>query len=210
LGDPAATQEIGLFTTPSINAIGRKDMRAFVAGCLLLVATTAGAMELAGVSINDKVMTDEGSELYLNGAGIRAKFFFDIYIAELFLPTPAKTVEEIVGPDVRKRMVMHFLYDKVGRDKLVEAWEEGFSNNNSAEKAAGLRPRIDQFNSYFRDVIKGENVMLDYIPGQGTTVTIAGELRGVVAGKDFNDALLLIWLGDKPVTKKLKEQLLAH
>jgi len=185
-------------------------MRAVIAGCLLLFATAAGAVELAGVNINDKVMTDEGVELNLNGAGIRSKFFFDIYIAELFLPAKVKTMEEAVGPDVRKRMVMHFLYDKVEKDKLVEAWEEGFAGNSSNEEVTQLRPLIDQFNDCFRDVVEGDVVLLDYIPGKGTVVTIGGALRGTIPGKEFNDALLRIWLGKEPVTKKLKSQLLGQ
>ena len=41
------------------------------------------------------------------------------------------------------------------------------------------------------------------------TVTINGKNRGVVVGKDFNDALLKIWLGAKPVTKSLRNDLLG-
>ncbi len=71
-----------------------------------------------------------------------------------------------------------------------------------------LQPRIDAFNAMFSTVKKGERIILDYIPGKGTVVTIAGEEKGTIEGKDFNDALLLIWLGEKPVNKKLKEMLL--
>lgn len=185
-------------------------MRAIIACCLLLFATTAVATELAGVNINDRVMTDDGVELYLNGAGVRSKFFFDIYIAALFLPAPARTVDDVLSADVRKRMVMHFLYSKVDKDKLVEGWEEGFAGNTSAAEVEKLRPLIDQFNDCFRDVVEGEVVLLDYIPGKGTSVTIGGGLRGIIVGKEFSDALLRIWLGEKPVTGKLKAQLLGQ
>ena len=45
--------------------------------------------------------------------------------------------------------------------------------------------------------------------GTGTQVTIKGTVKGVIAGKDFNDALLSIWLGEKPVTAKLKDEMLG-
>jgi hypothetical protein len=51
--------------------------------------------------------------------------------------------------------------------------------------------------------------VLDFFPNQGTVVTIAKQEKGVILGKDFNDALLRIWLGEKPVTKGLKEKLLV-
>jgi len=106
-------------------------------------------------------------------------------------------------------MIMHFLYKEVGRDKLVEGWNEGFAGNSQAEVVAKLQERIDQFNALFVDVKKGEEIILDFLPERGTVVTIAGQEKGVVAGKDFNDALLRIWLGKKPVSEKLKEELLS-
>jgi hypothetical protein len=106
-------------------------------------------------------------------------------------------------------MVMHFLYDKVEKASLVEAWSDGFSNNTPADRLTALQQRIDQFNAMFTDAKKGDVIVLDYIPNQGTKVTIAGTEKGVIPGKDFNDAMLLIWLGDKPVTKDLRAKLLG-
>ncbi len=73
-----------------------------------------------------------------------------------------------------------------------------------------LQPRIDSFNEMFVDVTEGDRIELDYVPGEGTVVHIAGSKKGVVEGKDFNDALLLIWLAEKPVTKNLTGQLLSY
>lgn len=73
-----------------------------------------------------------------------------------------------------------------------------------------LQDKIDQFNAMFDDVKKGDIIVLDFIPDQGTMVTIAKQEKGVIPGKDFNDALLRIWLGEKPVNKGLKEKLLSY
>ena len=54
-------------------------MRMLLLGCLLLVALPAGAREIAGVNVAETVQNDSGTVLHLNGAGIRSKFFFDIY-----------------------------------------------------------------------------------------------------------------------------------
>ena len=61
----------------------------------------------------------------------------------------------------------------------------------------------------FTDAKKGEIIILDYAPENGTKVIIAGVEKGVIPGKDFNDAMLSIWLGDKPVSKDLKAKLLG-
>lgn len=180
-----------------------------IISCILLLSLPAQALEIAGVAIPESITADDGTALVLNGAGIRSKFVFDIYIAQLYLEQPAADAKDVLAADTRKRMVMHFLHDKVEKAKLVEAWNEGFKNNTAADQVAALQQRIDQFNAMFGDAKKGDVIVLDYIPGQGTKVTIAGTEKGTIAGKDFNDAMLLIWLGDKPVAKDLRTKLLA-
>ena len=184
-------------------------MRIFILCCLLLCSIPANAQEIGGVMVQETLQTDDGTTLHLNGAGIRSKFFFDIYIAELYMEHPANSAAAVLEDAGRKRLIMHFLYDKVEKDKLIEGWNEGFVGNTKAAEVTQLQARIDQFNAMFVDVKKGDLVVLDFVPGKGTVVTIAKEEKGVVSGKDFNDALLRIWLGEKPVTKGLKEALLS-
>jgi hypothetical protein len=170
----------------------------------------ANAKEIAGVMVQETLQTEDGIQLYLNGVGIRSKFFFDIYIAELYLEHPSSVASEVIDSAGRKRVVMHFLYDKVEKEKLIAGWDEGFAGNTPAEEVVALQERINQFNAMFVDAKKGENVVLDYIPAQGTVVTVAKQEKGVIPGKDFNDALLRIWLGEKPVNKGLKEKMLSY
>ena len=175
----------------------------------LLFALPAAALEIAGVPVPESIKTDTGVTLTLNGAGIRKKLFFDIYIAQLYLEHPATDAKEAIAADGHKRIAMHFLYDQVEKKKLTDGWNEGFAGNNSPEQLKPLQERIDQFNAMFTDAKKGEVIILDYAPESGTKVNIAGMEKGVIAGKDFNDALLAIWLGEKPVSKDLKAKLLG-
>jgi len=105
---------------------------------------------------------------------------------------------------------MNFLYREVSAEKLVAGWNEGFSSNNSAGELQQLQERINQFNSYFIPVRKGDEIRLDYIPGQGTRVYVNDQLQGSVNGEDFSRALLKIWLGKKPADAGLKEALLGN
>ncbi len=185
-------------------------MRLFILCCLFLWSVPVNAQEIAGVMVQETLQTDDGTKLHLNGAGIRSKFFFDIYVGELYMEHPSNVASEVVEAAGRKRILMQFLYDEVGKDKLIEGWNEGFSGNTTAEEVAQLQARIDQFNSMFIDVKKGDRIVLDFIPEKGTVVTIAQQEKGIIPGKDFNDALLRIWLGDVPVSKALKEKMLSY
>jgi len=185
-------------------------MRFFILCCLFLCSLPANAKDIAGVMVQETVQLADGTLLHLNGAGIRSKFFFDIYIAELYMEHPSNVAKDVIETSGRKRMIMHFLYDEVGKDKLVEGWNEGFADNTKTDERIKLQDRINQFNDMFVDVKKNDIIVLDFIPGKGTVVTIAKQEKGVVPGKDFNDALLRIWLGDEPVNKGLKEELLSY
>ncbi len=55
------------------------------------------ALEIAETAIPDSVQVDQGKTLQLNGAGIRSKFFFKIYIAELYLENPSAIASEILA-----------------------------------------------------------------------------------------------------------------
>ena len=85
-------------------------MRMFVFFTLLLISLPAYAKDIAGVMVNDSLQTEEGTTLQLNGAGIRSKFFMDIYIAELYMEKPSTVAAEVIGDKGKKRIVMHFLY----------------------------------------------------------------------------------------------------
>ncbi len=190
---------------------GGKVMRALVMifVCLVLVCPVQ-AVEIAGVNIAEEIEVDDTTSLVLNGAGIRSKFFFDIYIAQLYLEKPEKESSSIIKDEGNKRIVMHFLYDGVGQDKIVDGWNDGFAANLDEERLTKLQSQIETFNAMFTEEMKsGDIILFDYLPKEGTRVTIKDEVKGVISGKDFNDALLSIWLGEKPVGSGLKNDLLG-
>jgi len=186
-------------------------MRVLLFCCvLLMMALPVGAREIAGVDVAETLQSDGGTTLYLNGAGIRSKFFFDIYIAQLYMEHPSNNTEGILGAAGQKRVAMHFLYSEVEKEKLIDGWNEGFEGNCTADELPVLKERITQFNNMFVDVKKNDVILLDFNPATGTRVVIAGEEKGSIEGKDFNDALLKIWLGKEPVTSGLKKDLLNY
>jgi len=168
------------------------------------------AAELAGVKLDDRIqLKGDTTPLLLNGLGIREKFFFNIYVAGLYLPSKSKSSAEILAMAGSKRIAMHFLYKEVGKDKLVEGWNEGFEYNQSAARLDQLKDRLKTFNTMFETVHKGDVILLDFVPGSGTRVILNGVEKGRVGGDDFNQALLAVWLGKKPADKDLKEGMLG-
>jgi hypothetical protein len=175
---------------------------------LALVAVAAAAMELAGVTLPDTI-TVNGTTLTLNGMGIRKKLFIKVYVGGLYLQAPSHDAAAIITADEPKQVVMHFLYSKVGKGKLVEAWREGFAGN-SAAKLPTLQARLDEFCALWPDMTRGERAVMTYVPGTGTTLAINGKQVGVIPGLDFAHALFAVWLGDKPADAGLKAGMLGN
>ena len=181
-----------------------------VTSVLLLVGHSLQAREFGGVEFPDKeALPNTTKTVQLNGVGYRKKFFVKVYIGALYTEKLARSRDAVVSMDGPNRVVMHFLHDEVSQEKLVAAWNDGFEDNLSEDDLEKLRPRIDKFNAMFPTVRQGDVIYLDYIPGTGTRVTINGENSGVIAGKDFNNALLDIWLGEEPASNGLKEDMLG-
>lgn len=175
---------------------------------LLSIACGVQAKQLAGVDLKQSRVL--GSQtLQLNSAGVRTKFIFDIYVASLYTSGPVKKLSDI-NLQQPVSMMMHFVYDEVEKEKLTDAWDEGFEDNLSAVELNKLRTKINKFNTMFDTVVKGDVVALDYLPLTGTRVSINNTEKGIVEGEEFYQSLLLIWLGDEPVTQELKEQLLGQ
>lgn len=184
----------------------RRDLLLAVA--LLVTCAPTLAVEVAGVEVLAQVTTAGGDSLTLNGAGIRSKFFIKVYVGALYLPTPTRQAESILQQNAPVAMHLHIVHSEISKEKMVSAWTEGFEDNLSESERASLAPRINRFNGLFRTVREGDTVALSYQPGHGTTVRINDDVRGVIEGRDFRDAWLRIWLGDRPADKSLKRDIL--
>ena len=174
---------------------------------LFVAAVPAVATEVAGVTIADSATVGD-QKLQLNGAGLRTKVIFKVYVGSLFVAAPSKDPAKLLASDTPRRQVMHFLRE-VGADAIVEAWREGFAAN-SPSTATALKGRIDTFCGYWRGRKEGDEAALTYLPGTGLSLTINGKAVGQpVPGKDFADAVLNNWIGPKPPTEDLKNGVLG-
>ncbi len=176
----------------------------------LFLSFSIQAQTIANIEIPDTVShSEQSTKLVLNGAGIRTKFIFDIYVGSLYLESKQHSAKDIYKAPGEKRISMHFLYDEVSKEKLVSGWNDGFENNHSSEELAILKDRITQFNDLFITVKKGDVINLNFIPATGTYVVINGKTMGLIEGDDFFTALLKIWIGEEPADDDLKEAMLG-
>jgi hypothetical protein len=173
---------------------------------LSLLLSRADAAELAGVTVPDTA-TVGGSTLVLNGLGLREKFYFDIYVGALYLPAKTTSGASAISQDVPKRLTMTFIYSAVTKAQLCEAYDEHLAD---MADASAVKDRFATLEGYLSDVVAGDVIGFDYVPGTGTTVTVKGVNKGTIAGKDFMEALWNVYLGNEPPTAKLKAGMLGQ
>ena len=176
----------------------------------LLFAMNANAREVADVRIAESAQV--GSEtLPLNGAGVRTRVIIDVYVAALYLSKKADKAEDVLADPGVKRIALHMLYG-MSSSKLLSAFKDAIEANHGEAELAALDVPLKKFYALFSAVSNINNhdvILLDYFPATGTRVTINGIERGVVEGAEVNRALLKIWLGNNPVQKDLKKELLG-
>lgn len=178
----------------------------------LCVVQGAAAAELEGVRLADTARVAEGgAELRLNGAGVRTRFLFKVYVGALYLAAKTGAANAAINDAGPKRIALHMLRE-LSSEQLFGALEDGLKNNHAADDMAKLDTRVKQLRAIF-DAVKvakpGDVILIDYLPDQGTRITINGSVKGLIPGADFNRALLRIWLGDSPADADLKKGMLG-
>jgi len=181
--------------------------RWIIPGLFLLIANPVWAASIKGVAIPDHVFAD-GRSLVLNGAGIRTKFFFDIYVGALYLPAKAQDAKRIIASKLPKRISMHFLRGGIGHAILAAGWTDAFEDELSGNAMVSLKARIKKFNAMFGDIHEGDQYLFDFLGNGLTVITLNGKRRGRIQGIDFQQALLGIWLGQTPDDPDLKQAML--
>jgi long-chain acyl-CoA synthetase len=181
---------------------------ALVAACLL-ASTPSQAAEVAGVRIEDQTKAG-ATDLVLNGAGIRTRVFFKVYVGALYVPKRTTNAATVIDAKEPRRVVLHLLRD-LDADSLFGALLDGLKKNHGDAEMTALKPNIDQFEGIMRGIGNaktGDIIGIDFT-SDGVAVAYNGQARGSVAGESFGRALLKVWLGEKPADADLKRAMLG-
>ena len=172
---------------------------------------TAEATQVQGVSYTPTLQL-QGKALQLNGAGTRYKAVFKVYTAGLYLEKPAHSLQDIAALPGPKRISVTMLRD-IDSAELGKLFARGMEDNMERAAFSRLVPGVMRMSDIFtqhKKLLTGETFTVDWIPGQGTVVTVKGQPQGEAFKEpEFFNALLGIWLGPKPADQQLRKALLS-
>ena len=191
-----------------------KALKTIVTGAALALAIAlpaAAAIDVNGVKFDD-TNNVAGKDLKLNGAGMRTKLIIKVYAAGLYLPEKSKNVAEILKMDGPRRVTLVMARD-VSSEDLGKAFMDGINENLDKAEKAKFVTQINKFGEMFASVDqikKGDVLHMDWIPGTGTVCELNGKkIGGTAIDLGFYNAVLRIWLGDRPADSSLKPALLG-
>jgi len=192
----------------------RFAIKSLLAGAILTLAATlpaAAAVDVSGFKFDDTAKV-AGKDLKLNGAGMRTKFVVKVYAAGLYLQEKKSNTAEILKEEGPRRITLQIARD-ISSDMFGKAFMDGLNENIDKAEKQRIVAQISKMGELFASVEnlkKGDVLHLDWIPGSGTQAELNGQkLGGPIPDINFYNAILRIWLGDKPVDRSLKPALLG-
>ena len=179
----------------------------------LALATPATAVEVSGVKLDDSAKV-AGKELKLNGAGVRVRAVFKVYAMALYLADKKKTTADVLAADGPRRVTLVMLRDVSG-DDFGQAFMTGLNANSDKAEKSKLIGQMTALGEIFANtpggLKKGDVVTMDWVPGSGMLIEHNRKAVGEpMKEQAFYNALLKIWLGDKPADSSLKPALLGE
>jgi hypothetical protein len=189
-------------------------LKSLAGGALALLvgaAALANTIDIAGVKVEDSAMV-AGTKLQLNGAGIRYKGPFKVYVAELYTTKKVTNLEELIAAPGPKRMVL-VMTREIEAGPFGKLLTRGMEDNNPKAEMSKLVPGLMKMSELFtihKNFVPGDTILMDWTPGTGLVVTVKGKVQPETFKEpEYFKALMGIWLGPSPAYWKLKENLMG-
>ncbi|MBE7940405.1 MULTISPECIES: chalcone isomerase family protein [Ramlibacter] len=167
---------------------------------------------LAGARFEPEVSLGS-QKLQLNGAGVRFKTVIKVYAAGLYTPRKVTRAEDVLNPQLPKRLQLVALRDISGDDfgRLFSRAIEENTTRQEFSHAIGAVIRMGQIFADVHQFSKGETVLVDYVPGQGLAISYRGKQQGEMFREpEFSAMMFKIWFGPKPADSTLEKALLGE
>lgn len=187
-----------------------------VSAAFFFIATLAGKAQdkvtepSTGKSFESKVVVSYDGTDYvqqLTGVTVRKKLMFKVYGMAHYMQDPThmskeEAFEAILTDGKAKQIVMSFVRD-VDREKIKDAYWDGFKENASVGDVQKMQPLIEQFVSFFsNDVKENDQFVLRWLPGGVIMANVQGEEKPVIKDKLFARTLWAIWFGEDSIVHR--------
>ena len=173
----------------------------------------AAAKEFSGVVLPDKARpAGSDADVRLLGGGIFRFLFLRYYVCGLYAAEGLSDAAVILANDAPRRVQLVAMR-RITSFEFFWGLDRGLADNTVEAQAKMLEAPLEAVRATIRSIgviAPGARVSIDYAPRTGTSILVDERPRGApVAGKLLNDALMRVWIGERPLDASLKQALLG-
>jgi hypothetical protein len=126
----------------------------------------------------------------------------ELYSLALYSDAPTVDRALLVSPDAPKALRIEIRFKDDLRRQVAVDWR--------SELIPRLIPlALEHLSQTFAPLTRGDVVLIDYLPGRGTTLRVNKTVVVTGANHDLMAAFLDHWLGQRPVSEEIKRTLLG-
>jgi hypothetical protein len=178
------------------------------AGILMASQFSFAQKEISGVT-PAKSIEISGKTLNFNGAGLREKWFLDLYVGALYVNNKTSDKNVVMNNDKNMAISLDIVSSLITSEKMLSAIDEGFENSTK-NNTEPFKEQIALFKDAFKEEIKiGDHFIIAYIKETGTDIYKNGTKIKTIPGLDFKKVLFGIWFCDVPADKNLMNGMLG-
>jgi hypothetical protein len=159
----------------------------------------------------EKLRTIDGITVICNGVGKRTILFFDAYHIALYVHAHYSNFDMLRQSKQPRILELRLLRD-APLTLLEKVLIDGVRKNAEPDMLLGLQERLQTLLINMRrvDSLAKGDVLEIIFSGDATQLRVNKvDVGKPIFGKDFNDALLSIWMGIHPIDGRLKRNLLG-
>lgn len=180
-----------------------------IASLIFCCSNATAATEISGVNIPDNISMQQ-KVLTFNGAGVRSKFFIDLYVGSLFTNHRVKQASEVVNGEQDAAIRLNITSGMITSKKMIKAMNEGFDRATDGDPSA-ITASIKEFmNGFLAPIEDGDQFTILSLPGKGIISYKNGKQLSEIDDEPFRQAVMAIWLGKNPTDSDLKEDMLQQ
>jgi hypothetical protein len=171
------------------------------------------AREVAGAVLPEEArLSPGGPSLRLVGAGVFRFLFLRYYVCGLYALADLGGAASILRADAPRRFALVAMR-RITSFEFLWGLDKGLADNTDDIGLKAIGAQLEALRAAIREIgaiRAGSRVEIDYVPDAGTSILVGGALRGgPLGGKPLNDALMRVWIGERPLDTALKETLLG-
>lgn len=197
---------------PRVGAWRRAALGFCLAAALSATGVTAAqAATLEGQQFDDTVVLGQ-HKLQLNGLGLRGVAWLKAFVAGLYVTTPSRDAAALLAETGPRRLRLKIML-QAPSNELTKSLLRRVKRHETPEVQARLADRLALFAQQLDglgQLMPGDVVDMDYLPGKGLALSRNGKAAGKpVVGDDLYRAVLQIFVGEHAIDPRMKQGLLG-